>query len=78
MKLLLEEGWWQKYKYGKARQICYITMPQTLNGKSYVLTMAKAITGQLETYPAPHATAYIRSRETSPVETWHAGKNWVR
>ena len=50
-------------------------MPQTLNGKSYVLTMAKAITGQLETYPAPHATAYIRSRETSPVETWHAGKN---
>ncbi|RMC18818.1 hypothetical protein DUI87_04714 [Hirundo rustica rustica] len=35
----------------------YITLPQTRQGKRYVLTMVEATTGWLETYPVPHATA---------------------
>jgi len=50
-------GRWLKYKYGEAWQIDYITVPQTRQGKRYVLTMVEATTGQLETYPVPHATA---------------------
>ncbi|RMC20012.1 hypothetical protein DUI87_00858 [Hirundo rustica rustica] len=38
-------------------QIDYITLPQTHQGKRYVLTMVEATTGWLETYPVPHATA---------------------
>jgi len=30
-------------------------VPQTRQGKRYVLTMVEAITGWLETYPVPHA-----------------------
>ncbi|GAB0207493.1 hypothetical protein GRJ2_003215000 [Grus japonensis] len=50
-------GRWLKYKYGEAWQIDYITLPQTHQGKHYVLTMVEATTGWLETYPVPHATA---------------------
>ena len=52
-----EEGRWQKYKYGEAWQIDYITLPRSCNGKRYVLTMVKATTRWLETYAVPHATA---------------------
>ncbi|GAB0208978.1 hypothetical protein GRJ2_003363500 [Grus japonensis] len=51
-------GQWLKYKYGEAWQIDYITLPQTRQGKRYVLTMVEATTGWLETYPVPHATAW--------------------
>ncbi|RMC19705.1 hypothetical protein DUI87_03269 [Hirundo rustica rustica] len=42
---------------GEAWQVDYITLPQTRQGKRYVLTMVEATTGWLETYPVPHATA---------------------
>ena len=57
MKPLWEEGRWQKYKYDEAGQVDYITLPQSRNGKSYVLTMVEATTVCLETYAVPHATA---------------------
>ena len=57
MKPLWEEGRWQKYKYGEAWQVDYITLPQSCNGKRYVLTMVEATTGWLETYAVPYATA---------------------
>ncbi|RMB89488.1 hypothetical protein DUI87_34126 [Hirundo rustica rustica] len=57
MKPLWYGGRWSKYKYGEAWQIDYITLPQTRQGKRYVLTMVEATTGWLETYPVPHATA---------------------
>ena len=50
IKPLWEEGRWQKFKYGEAWQIDYITLPQSRNGKRYVLTMVEATTGWLETY----------------------------
>jgi len=49
-------GQWLKIKYGEAWQIDYITLPQTCQGKSYVLTMVEASTGWLKTYPVAHAT----------------------
>ncbi|RMC20133.1 hypothetical protein DUI87_00979 [Hirundo rustica rustica] len=57
VKPLWYGGRWLKYKYGEAWQIDYITLPQTRQGKRYVLTMVEATTGWLETYPVPHATA---------------------
>ncbi|GAB0209130.1 hypothetical protein GRJ2_003378700 [Grus japonensis] len=57
VKPLWYGGRWWKYKYGEAWQIDYITLPQTHQGKRYVLTMVEATTGWLETYPVPHATA---------------------
>ncbi|RMB97036.1 hypothetical protein DUI87_26483 [Hirundo rustica rustica] len=57
VKPLWYGGRWSKYKYGEAWQIDYITLPQTRQGKRYVLTMAKATTRWLETYPVPHSTA---------------------
>ncbi|RMC20150.1 hypothetical protein DUI87_00996 [Hirundo rustica rustica] len=57
VKPLWYGGRWSKYKYGEAWQIDYITLPQTRQGKRYVLTMVEAATGWLETYPVPHATA---------------------
>ncbi|KAK4811248.1 hypothetical protein QYF61_022145 [Mycteria americana] len=57
LKPLWYGGRWLKYKYGEAWQIDYITLPQTRQGKRYVLTMVEATTGWLETYPVPHATA---------------------
>ncbi|GAB0209867.1 hypothetical protein GRJ2_003452400 [Grus japonensis] len=57
VKPLWYGGQWLKYQYGEERQINYITLPQTRQGKSYVLTMVEATTGWLETYPVPHATA---------------------
>ncbi|RMC03998.1 hypothetical protein DUI87_19335 [Hirundo rustica rustica] len=57
VKPLWYGGRWSKYKYGEAWQIDYITLPQTRQGKHYVLTMVEATTGWLETYPVPHATA---------------------
>ncbi|GAB0206855.1 hypothetical protein GRJ2_003151100 [Grus japonensis] len=57
VKPLWYGGQWLKYKYGEAWQIDYITLPQTCQGKHYVLTMVEATTGWLETYPVPHATA---------------------
>ncbi|RMC22144.1 hypothetical protein DUI87_03017 [Hirundo rustica rustica] len=57
VKPLWYGGRWSKYKYGEAWQIDYITLPQTRQGKRYVLTMVAATTGWLETYPVPHATA---------------------
>ncbi|KAK4807213.1 hypothetical protein QYF61_024333 [Mycteria americana] len=58
LKPLWYGGRWLKYKYGEAWQIDYITLPQTRQGKRYVLTMVEATTGWLETYPVPHATAW--------------------
>ncbi|RMC20449.1 hypothetical protein DUI87_01299 [Hirundo rustica rustica] len=57
VKPLWYGGRWSNYKYGEAWQIDYITLPQTRQGKHYVLTMVEATTGWLETYPVPHATA---------------------
>ncbi|RMB89963.1 hypothetical protein DUI87_33662 [Hirundo rustica rustica] len=57
VKPLWYGGRWSKYKYGEAWQIDYITLPQTRQGKRYVLTMVEATPGWLETYPVPHATA---------------------
>ncbi|KAJ7417530.1 hypothetical protein WISP_63891 [Willisornis vidua] len=51
-------GQWLKYRYWEAWQVDYITLPQTLQGKHYVLTMVEATTGWLEIYPVPHATAW--------------------
>ncbi|RMC18055.1 hypothetical protein DUI87_04934 [Hirundo rustica rustica] len=58
VKPLWYSGRWLKYRYGEAWQIDYITLPQTRQGKRYVLTMVEATTGWLETYPVPHATAW--------------------
>ncbi|RMB89491.1 hypothetical protein DUI87_34129 [Hirundo rustica rustica] len=58
VKPLWYGGRWSKYKYGEAWQIDYITLPQTRQGKRYLLTMVEATTGWLETYPVPHATAW--------------------
>lgn len=57
VKPLWYGGRWLKYKYGEAWQIDYITLPQTRQGKRYVLTMVEVTTGWLEIYPVPHATA---------------------
>ncbi|RMC20757.1 hypothetical protein DUI87_01609 [Hirundo rustica rustica] len=57
VKPLWYGGRWSKYKYGEAWQIDYITLPQTRQGKRYMLTMEEATTGWLETYPVPHVTA---------------------
>ncbi|RMC21238.1 hypothetical protein DUI87_02097 [Hirundo rustica rustica] len=57
VKPLWYGGRWLKYRYEEAWQIDYITLPQTRQGKRYVLTMVEATTGWLETYPVPHATA---------------------
>ncbi|GAB0206570.1 mitochondrial enolase superfamily member 1 [Grus japonensis] len=57
VKPLWYGGRWLKYQYGEAWQIDYITVPQTHQGKRYVLAMVEATTGWLETYPVPHATA---------------------
>jgi len=40
-------GRWLKHKYGEAWRIDYITLPQTRQGKHYVLTMVQATTGNL-------------------------------
>ncbi|RMC03447.1 hypothetical protein DUI87_20645 [Hirundo rustica rustica] len=58
VKPLWYGGRWSKYKYGEAWQIDYITLPQTRQGKRYVLTVLEATAGWLETYPVPHATAH--------------------
>jgi len=50
-------GQWLKYKYGEAWQLDYMTLPQTRQGKRYVLTMLEATSGWLKTYSVPHATA---------------------
>lgn len=39
-------------------QIDYITLPQTCQGKHYVITMVEATTKWLETYPLPHTTTW--------------------
>ncbi|KAF4804262.1 uncharacterized protein TURU_009270 [Turdus rufiventris] len=57
VKPLWYQGQWSKYKYGEARQIGYITLPQTHQGKCYLLTMVEATTKWLETYPVSPATA---------------------
>ncbi|RMC19330.1 hypothetical protein DUI87_03938 [Hirundo rustica rustica] len=57
VKPLWYGGRWSKYKYGEAWQIDYITLPQTRQGKHYMLTMVEATTGWLETYPVLHTTA---------------------
>ncbi|RMC01142.1 hypothetical protein DUI87_22408 [Hirundo rustica rustica] len=53
VKPLWYGGRWSKYKYGEAWQIDYITLPQTRQGKRYVLTMVEATTGWLETSLRP-------------------------
>ncbi|RMC19962.1 hypothetical protein DUI87_00807 [Hirundo rustica rustica] len=45
VKTLWYGGRWSKYKCGEAWQIDYITLPQTRQGKRYVLTMVEATTG---------------------------------
>ncbi|KAF4794331.1 uncharacterized protein K02A2.6-like protein [Turdus rufiventris] len=44
VKPLWYGGCWSKCKYGEAWQIDYITVPQTRQGKRYVLTMVENIT----------------------------------
>ncbi|GAB0210205.1 hypothetical protein GRJ2_003486300 [Grus japonensis] len=56
VKPLWYGGRWLKYKYGEAWQTDDIILPETRQGKRYVLTMVEATTGWLETYPVPHAT----------------------
>jgi len=51
-------GQWLKNKYGGSWEMDYITLPQTCQGKCYVLTMVEATTGWLETYLVPYATAW--------------------
>ncbi|KAJ7405147.1 hypothetical protein BTVI_70009 [Pitangus sulphuratus] len=58
VKPLWYGGQWSKYRYGEAWQVDYITLPQTRQGKHYMLTMVEATTGWLETYPVPHTTAW--------------------
>ncbi|KAK4807077.1 hypothetical protein QYF61_018418 [Mycteria americana] len=60
LKPLWYGGRWLKYQYGEAWQIDYITLPQTRQGKRYVLTMVEAATGWLETYPV---TAVAKPRQ---------------
>ncbi|GAB0202801.1 hypothetical protein GRJ2_002745700 [Grus japonensis] len=57
VKPLWYGGRWFKYKYGEAWRMDYITLPQSRQGKRYVLTMVEVTTGWLETYPVLHATA---------------------
>ncbi|RMC20598.1 hypothetical protein DUI87_01450 [Hirundo rustica rustica] len=74
VKPLWYGGRWSKYKYGEAWQIGHITLPQTRQGKRYVLTMLEATTGWLETYPVPHATArntILGLEKTSSLEAWY-------
>ncbi|KAK4806844.1 LOW QUALITY PROTEIN: hypothetical protein QYF61_012565 [Mycteria americana] len=56
LKPLWYGGQWMKYQYKEAWQTDYITLPQTRQGKHYVLTMVETTTRWLETYPVPHAT----------------------
>ncbi|KAF4794070.1 uncharacterized protein K02A2.6-like protein [Turdus rufiventris] len=56
VKPLWYGGRWSKYKYGEAWQTDYITLPQTHQGKRYMLTMVEATTRWLENYPVPHTT----------------------
>nr|XP_021404428.2 uncharacterized protein LOC110480646 [Lonchura striata domestica] len=51
VKPLWYGGRWSKYKYGEAWQIDHITLPQTRQGKRYVLTMVEATTGWSLTLP---------------------------
>ncbi|KAF4804387.1 hypothetical protein TURU_008424 [Turdus rufiventris] len=77
---------WSKYKYGEALQIDYITLPQTHQGKHYMLAMVEATTGCIVTggvglllyFPAvgePRASpCHIRTQEhpcTPPGATPH-------
>ncbi|KAJ7407376.1 hypothetical protein BTVI_63414 [Pitangus sulphuratus] len=55
VKPLWYGGYWNKYRYGEAWQIDYITLPYTHQGMRYVLTIVEATTGWLKTYPVPHA-----------------------
>ncbi|KAJ7406322.1 hypothetical protein BTVI_65861 [Pitangus sulphuratus] len=57
LKPLWYGGRWSKYRYGEAWQVDYIILPQTRQGKHYVLTMVEATTGWLEAHLVPHATA---------------------
>ncbi|KAJ7423787.1 hypothetical protein BTVI_08793 [Pitangus sulphuratus] len=57
LKPLWYGGCWSKYRYREAWQVDYITLPQTGQGKRYVLTMVETTTGWLDTHPVPHATA---------------------
>ncbi|GAB0209282.1 hypothetical protein GRJ2_003393900 [Grus japonensis] len=51
IKPLCYGGEWLKYQYGEAWQIDYITLPQTHQGKRYILTMVEATTRLLDRYP---------------------------
>ncbi|KAJ7413992.1 hypothetical protein WISP_87165 [Willisornis vidua] len=72
------EGWratqrdQDKHKnYGEAWQVDYITLPQTHQGKHYMLTMVEATTGWLVTYPVPHATARnTKKKQTKKQVLW--------
>ncbi|RMC08142.1 hypothetical protein DUI87_15176 [Hirundo rustica rustica] len=76
VKPLWYGGRWSKYKYGEAWQIDYITLPQTRQGKRYVLTMVEATTGWLETYPVPHATAGNTILGLEKQILWRHGTPW--
>ncbi|RMC18945.1 hypothetical protein DUI87_03543 [Hirundo rustica rustica] len=78
VKPLWYGGRWSKYKYGEAWQIDYITLPQTRQGKRYVLTMVEATTGWLETYPVPHATARNTILDLEKQILWrHGTPEWI-
>ncbi|GAB0204053.1 hypothetical protein GRJ2_002870900 [Grus japonensis] len=73
VKPLWYGGRWLKYKYGEAWQIDYITLPQSRQGKRYVLTMVEATTGWLETYPVPHATTQNTILDLQKQVLWRHG-----
>lgn len=58
VKPLWSGGRWSKYQYGEAWQIDCVTLPQTRQGKRYVLTRVEGTSGWLETYSVPHTTAW--------------------
>jgi len=62
-----------KCKYEEAWQIDYITLPQTCQGKRYVLTMVEATTGWLETHPMPCAAAWCSILGLEKQVLWRHG-----
>lgn len=57
LKSLWYGGRWSKYKHGEAWQADYITLPQTCQGKRYMLTMVEPTTRWMETSLVPHPIA---------------------
>ena len=80
LKPLWYAGWWLKNQYGEAWHYEQTHKPgrliinsQTHQGKCRVLTMVKATTGWLETYPVFHGTAWNTTLGLEKqVRWWHS------